>query len=121
VVKSGKTMTITCKRDEIQISCNENLYQHDIAIVQCNQGYTHLDPNIQTEIECMPSGRWSRPIFECVPSCGRVTKKAQALIVNGAETDVAEFPWNVAVYRENYLICGGTIISERVILSAGEY
>lgn len=112
-------MLITCKRDGIQISCNENLFQHDVAIIQCKQGYSNLDSNFQSEIECMPSGRWSHPIFECVPSCGRVIKKATALIIRGAETNAAEFPWNVAIYRDNLLICGGTIISERVILSAG--
>jgi hypothetical protein len=61
----------------------------------------------------------------------------QALIVDGVDAEVSDFPWNVAVYKNEVLICGGSIISgkanndalklsnnflcfiERIVLSAG--
>ena len=120
-LKEDETLTIKCKRNGANISCIENLSQKDIAVIQCKQGYNYPNMNNQPQtIECLAGGKWSQPIFACVPNCGRVTKKAAALIVRGSDTDVLEFPWNVAVYRGDLLICGGSIISERVILSAGE-
>lgn len=112
------SMKITCKREGIEISCYENLHKHDIAQITCKDGYTypkHMSP----EIECLPSGRWTHGIYDCVADCGRVTKKSKALIVHGNDTEASDFPWNVAIYRNNILICGGTIISDRVILSVG--
>lgn len=32
--------------------------------------------------------------------------------------DVAEVPWSAAIYKRNSLICGGTIISEKLVISA---
>jgi hypothetical protein len=114
------SMTVTCHRNGMAISCYENLLQHDIIRIECQEGYTYpKHARISSEIECLPSGRWSHPIYECVADCGRVTKKAAALVIHGYDTNASEFPWNVAIYRNDILICGGTIISERVILSAG--
>lgn len=114
------SMKITCKRGGVEISCYENLFQHDTAHIECKEGYIYPRySRISSDIECLLSGRWSHPIYECVADCGRVTKKAAALVVHGENTEASEFPWNVAIYRANVLICGGTIISERVILSAG--
>lgn len=33
-------------------------------------------------------------------------------------TDVAKVPWHVGIYRVGTQICGGTIISERLVISA---
>jgi hypothetical protein len=36
---------------------------------------------------------------------------SKALIVDGFEAEVSDFPWNVAVYKDEVLICGGNIVS----------
>lgn len=119
-VLHGQTITFTCKREQFVVSCDDHLFAHDTVHIDCKSGYEYLHGSeLKTKIECMPSGKWSSPIYECVPSCGKVTKKAAALIIHGKDTEVSEFPWNVAIYFTNVLICGGSIISERVVLSAG--
>lgn len=35
----------------------------------------------------------------------------QPLIVHGSNAAVSEFPWNVAVYKNETLICGGNIVT----------
>jgi secreted trypsin-like serine protease len=68
-------------------------------------------------------GTWSRPPPKCVPVCGQKSIPSTALIVKGDTTNKGEFPWQVAIYQRrglepNQLICGGTLISERIILTA---
>ena len=36
----------------------------------------------------------------------------------GENTNVTFVPWHVAIYRNEEQICGGTIISERLVISA---
>ena len=40
------------------------------------------------------------------------------LYLVGKDTKVTEVPWHVAIYRNGEQICGGTIVSERVVISA---
>lgn len=121
-VLRGQTITITCKRENerFSISCDDYIFAHDTAHIECKPGYEYPKvTGIKTTIECLPNGKWSAPIFECVSMCGRVTKKAKALVIHGNQAEVSEFPWNVAIYLLNVLVCGGSIITERVFLSAG--
>jgi len=39
-------------------------------------------------------------------------------IIGGEETEVNEYPWQVAMYYKNYFMCGGSVISDRWVLSA---
>ena len=36
----------------------------------------------------------------------------------GKNLNVTKAPWHVAIYQNNEQICGGTIVSERVVISA---
>jgi secreted trypsin-like serine protease len=69
-------------------------------------------------------GTWSKPPPKCVPVCGQKSTPSAALIVKGDIANKGEFPWQVAIYRRRgnpetkQLICGGTLISERIILTA---
>ena len=40
------------------------------------------------------------------------------LRILGENTDVILVPWHVGIYQNGGQICGGTIISERVVISA---
>ena len=40
------------------------------------------------------------------------------LRILGENTDVILVPWHVGIYKNEEQICGGTIISERVVISA---
>ena len=39
-------------------------------------------------------------------------------LISGKNTNVTEVPWHVGIYKDGEHICGGTIISERVVISA---
>ena len=38
--------------------------------------------------------------------------------MTGKNTNVTEVPWHVGIYENDTQICGGTIISERVVITA---
>ncbi|KAG5675846.1 hypothetical protein PVAND_005716 [Polypedilum vanderplanki] len=118
-VLKGQTITFTCYRENFLIPCDDYIFANDTAQINCKPGYEYPQVSgIQTKIECKRNGKWSAPIFECVPKCGRVTKKAKALVIHGSDTEILEFPWNIAIYHSNILICSGSILSERIVLSA---
>ena len=38
--------------------------------------------------------------------------------MTGKNTNITEVPWHVGIYEKDEQICGGTIISERVVITA---
>ncbi|KAJ8980927.1 hypothetical protein NQ317_011570 [Molorchus minor] len=71
---------------------------------------------------CM-DGSWNYPKPVCQPVCGKKINDDNSPLIYGGETkEVIEYPWVTAIYAKNgdqFLnICGGTIISPRVILTA---
>lgn len=40
-------------------------------------------------------------------------------IVNGHDTDISETPYQAIVLRKEFPLCGGVIINELTVLSAG--
>ncbi|XP_039747711.1 chymotrypsin-C-like isoform X2 [Pararge aegeria] len=57
-------------------------------------------------------------------SCGRRVVDHSELIVNGDETKPGDWPWHAALYKldkdtlDNKYICGGTLISKNLVLTA---
>ncbi|KAK7861955.1 hypothetical protein R5R35_006324 [Gryllus longicercus] len=58
--------------------------------------------------------------------CGRTVNKPNTLIVNGLKTNQGDWPWITAIFlrkqqndRDSVFICGGNLISELHIVSAG--
>ncbi|RZB39484.1 Trypsin domain containing protein, partial [Asbolus verrucosus] len=55
-------------------------------------------------------------------TCGVKSVQATTLIVHGNNVTRSDYPWQVAIYRTNAtkkeLICGGTLINQRIILTA---
>jgi hypothetical protein len=118
---NGKTINIICMRERIEVPCDQDLFQNDVAHIKCKVGYVYpRNGIIKSEIECLPNGKWSGAVFECNPDCGRTTKKSKPLIVNGIDANASDFPWNAAIYLQTTLICGGSVITERIVLSAGK-
>ncbi|KAJ8703769.1 hypothetical protein PYW07_013063 [Mythimna separata] len=66
-------------------------------------------------------GSWDY-VAICKPECGRVTPNGVDLMIGGKSAKRGEVPWHVGVYRKNrrpYLqICGGTIVTNRLVISA---
>ena len=55
----------------------------------------------------MEDGNWDRAAASCLPKCGLIKENKNGIQV----------PWNVAIYKNELFICGGTIISEKVVIS----
>jgi secreted trypsin-like serine protease len=71
------------------------------------------------KLTCQSTGGWDKVALRCSPRCGRVTQAATAYVVNGKKAkNIAEVPWSAAIYRRDILICSGTILSEKLVLSA---
>lgn len=72
-----------------------------------------------TESVCQQDGVWSRDILECKPDCGKLDKVIP-LIVNGWTTK-EPFPWQVTLFvmhKGDWAFwCGGSLISEAVVLT----
>jgi hypothetical protein len=50
--------------------------------------------------------------------CGKISPTRQpTLIVGGRVSKQGQFPWQVALYRFQTFICGGSLLNERLILT----
>ncbi|KAJ8955194.1 hypothetical protein NQ318_009090 [Aromia moschata] len=68
-------------------------------------------------------GTWNYPKPVCQPVCGKKIDDDNTPLIFGGETkEVIEYPWVTAVYskkNDEFLnVCGGTIISPRIVLTA---
>ncbi|XP_026815136.1 uncharacterized protein LOC113555042 isoform X2 [Rhopalosiphum maidis] len=88
----------------------------------CEIGYHNAYP-ISFRV-CQNNGTWSSKSEKLCFKCGRSYIGHQLLIDNGKTAHVGTAPWNVGVYRFNKenskydLICGGSIISPTLVVSA---
>lgn len=118
--------------------CSKKVPERTIASVRCKPHYVGLNP-VPTETRCF-RGSWDRDFNQCVPGkntyvhmdfncilriffleCGVVVSRAQMLISGGTAVQEGDFPWHVGIYRRLQTslqyICGGSIISEKLVLS----
>ncbi|KPJ12638.1 Coagulation factor X [Papilio machaon] len=68
-------------------------------------------------------GQWSS-LPTCVPECGKLTPKCAVLVLGGETAKFGDVPWHAGIYHKSCVngthvqICGGSLISNSVILSA---
>ncbi|XP_016655839.1 limulus clotting factor C-like isoform X2 [Acyrthosiphon pisum] len=95
---------------------------HRTIIEKCELGY-HMAYPIGIRF-CQGKGKWLSNTEKLCFNCGRVYVKNHVLIDNGDKALVGTAPWNVGIYQlnktdSNYdMICGGSIISPNLIISA---
>jgi hypothetical protein len=115
----GRTIRTDCDRKGVSIPCDDAQPPGTVATIKCRSGYRLPDrSDLRFTLTCTESGDWDYPPFRCTPRCGAPTAKAKPYVVSGRDADIAEVPWHVAIYRSNVLICGGTIITEKIVVSA---
>lgn len=111
---------LTCYREGSNLDCEDSLTAGTKIRPRCKNLHVYKDfaPSY-AEMVCQDDGRWDNLLFSCVPECGRSYTNAITLITHGTKESYGDSPWHVAVYNKNKtLICGGTIISPYLILSA---
>lgn len=121
----GVTISANCfsivNNTQKSTSCVRPVEPGTIAYVSCQRGYEKTGP--QQTLTCQSNGRWNPQPQKCTQICGEINEGA-AYVVGGSTTNVSRVPWHVGVYKKNSYdgkfqqICGGTIITSRVIISA---
>lgn len=93
------------------------------ARIVCQDGYQSATSHEQVTL-CRADGSWSRPILPCIQICGEEGPDGRPYIVGGVVTNNTKVPWHVAIYKlgnedtETEYICGGTILSPKIVISA---
>ncbi|KAF0762508.1 Uncharacterized protein FWK35_00006322 [Aphis craccivora] len=109
------------------VNCSNPSIPDTLAIPSCKESHT-VPINEQEEtpnvLFCQSNGTWSKQLNRCISYCGRVYNDGKKLINNGKTSHVGTAPWNVGIYKFNKesfmydLICGGSIISPNLVVSA---
>ncbi|CAO1373113.1 unnamed protein product [Diamesa serratosioi] len=114
---SHSTVAI-CKINSVKYRCPRSVEPGTKVSIECKPRYK-LELIVQTDFECKKSGEWDGPTHnKCEADCGQVVKNSLALTYHGIDAKPHEIPWNVGIYRDDDQVCGGTIISELIVLSA---
>lgn len=120
-IKSHR-LNVTCMLDNQVMSCCDDIKPGTIAEYSCNEDYEPESyiHKFNRRAVCQKNGKWSSEILKCKPKCGYL-KNSIPLIVNGFETDII-MPWHATLFIKRQdgfeFACGGTLISESVIISA---
>jgi hypothetical protein len=113
-IYSTAIRTVTCTANGKQtINCTDAI-DGTTAEFNCATFYENVDarPAVCT------NGSWSKRIPDCQPVCGKISPTRQpTLIVGGRVSKQGQFPWQVALYRFQTFICGGSLLNERLILT----
>lgn len=100
--------------------CNQQHIVGTVAYITCGSYYDFPSESsyLSQKLTCLSTGVWDKVAIRCKPRCGRVTQSATAYVVGGKKAkNIAEVPWTAAIYKRDVLICGGTIISEKLVVS----
>ncbi|KAK0081043.1 hypothetical protein PV325_012899 [Microctonus aethiopoides] len=104
------------------IPCNESMPVGTHVTLECPEFYERKTG--ATHTTCLHDGTWSQLPLHCQPICGIRTTPVAALIVRGWEISVDEaLPWHTTLFSHQdgnwKFFCGGTLIGERTVLTAG--
>ena len=107
-----------CEFDGIEVPCFKSSNPGTLAHIKCKLGYETPESGFTSLLTCSNNGQWNHALPNCLPVCGLQTPQAKTFIVGGVETLPTTAPWNVAIFKNKDLICGGTILTEKIVLSA---
>ncbi|XP_024941719.1 modular serine protease isoform X2 [Cephus cinctus] len=109
------------------ISCESPVPVGTQVTLECPAYYERVKG--VTRVTCLHDGTWSQLPLSCNPICGRRESSVNiilvaALIVKGWEVVPDEsLPWHATLFSHDDgkwdFFCGGTLIAERVVLTAG--
>ncbi|RZC34678.1 prolow-density lipoprotein receptor-related protein 1-like, partial [Asbolus verrucosus] len=119
VIHSTPTMKVTCTyKNKVTDNCTDAI-DGTLAKFHCATFYEDLGLQ-NMPVHLCHDGSWNQRRPECVPVCGRKSVTATTLIVNGTNVTQGDYPWQVALYtaQSKVLICGGSMITQRVIITA---
>lgn len=120
----SQRIRIKCEWNARLMSCTEFLLPGTKVTYACKD---HFKPKSVKDSSndwnlCQADGTWLRDVLECKPDCGRWHSVKIPLIANNWKLPEA-VPWHASLYivENNQMpkfICGATLISETVIITA---
>lgn len=121
----GVTISANCfsvvNNTQKSTSCVRPAEPGTIAYVSCQRGYEKIGP--QQTLTCLENGRWSPSPQRCTQICGEINE-GTAYVVGGSVTNISRVPWHAGIYRKDredgkyQQICGGTVLTSKIIISA---
>lgn len=117
-IHSTPTTIIKCKYRGIPLKNCDDPVEDTIASLACETLYE--EPGISNNpSRVCKDGSWNYPIPQCLPICGQKRPQGVANVVGGQIAKENDYPWHVGVYKiDDTYLCGGSIISLKVVLSA---
>lgn len=126
---AGASTQTDCDYQRISIACTTTpgggMRPGTIARVRCRHGYRKPDGAVNDLVVCGADGLWNRTPMRCEQVCGvDGSPTGTAYIVGGEVTNNTLVPWHVGVYSDVDApgsfsqICGGTILTNRLVISA---
>ncbi|XP_050505517.1 uncharacterized protein LOC114338870 isoform X3 [Diabrotica virgifera virgifera] len=118
---STVTTQLLCKdKDENTVTCDKAI-DGTYLTYEC-AAYYEIPPGGRNVLYCN-NGIWDFPKPICQPKCGKkFNKETIALTWGGNDVKDFEYPWVIALYKNaggRYRnVCGGTLISRRVVITA---
>lgn len=97
--------------------------------LNCLNGYEYLENTNPIDRICENNGKWNLPLIECKPICGIKTNRKYPHKVPRRFYETTKnnvLPWHTSIYKYKLIdgitvpikICGGTIISSDIVISA---
>ncbi|XP_063923461.1 uncharacterized protein LOC135137673 isoform X2 [Zophobas morio] len=121
-LQKTRHLNITCHNKKgKEIRCSEAA-DGTKAEFQCDNFYKlETSKNMENVNKMFCSdGTWEDEVPECILDCGLNKYNDPAMVINGTDAKKWAYPWQVAIYDKNTkdLICGGSLLSENVVLTA---
>ncbi|KAF6200173.1 hypothetical protein GE061_006474 [Apolygus lucorum] len=126
----SETLDLECLYEEKKVPCDLDVRAGTILKPRCKPFYHPLEPvTVYESTMCLDTGKWRDPLYTCVPVCGVAGNTSYTqYIAHGDLGKVGDHPWAIGMYRKDkdkdkdkYVynhMCGGTIISYNLILTA---
>ncbi|XP_036143216.1 modular serine protease [Monomorium pharaonis] len=107
------------------LPCNRPLPVGTRVFLECPAFYERRKGS--SSVMCLHDGTWSQSFLSCTPVCGirdSTGLTAAAMIVKGWQVEREEtLPWQATLFSHEdgqwTFFCGGTLIAERIVLTAG--
>ncbi|KAJ3653969.1 hypothetical protein Zmor_013188 [Zophobas morio] len=119
-INSTLAMTVTCTYNDKELTPCTGALEGTIARFRCADFYE--DQGLESQpLRICAKGAWGSNLPKCVPRCGKpASARLATLIIGGTVVERGQYPWQVAIYmkRNKELICGGTLLNQRVISTA---
>lgn len=117
----GITFDVHCSFNRTTVPCNGPIRSGTIATVTCAIGYKKPDRTVFDTLVCGTHGEWDYHPHSCVPICGQEVVEVKPFASNADPVDITKVPWHAAIYQRGNdgikHICGGTIISAKLVIS----